>query len=79
MTQIIHPSIRRHTLQNIVLRFRFSPINRMNQEVLNAAGQPGLKVISTMSVGYDVVYRRQNHIIYKNCATYTSIIVQSSL
>ena len=52
----------------------------MNQEVLNAAGQPGLKVISTMSVGYDIVYRRENHIyIYKNCATYTSMIVQSSL
>ena len=34
----------------------------MNQEVLNAAGQPGLKVISTMSVGYDIVYRRENHI-----------------
>ena len=50
----------------------------MNQEVLNAAGQPGLKVISTMSVGYDIVYPTQNH-IYKNCATYTSLIVQSLL
>ena len=36
----------------------------MNQEVLNAAGQPGLKVISTMSVGYDIVYGRQKHIYY---------------
>lgn len=31
----------------------FSPINRINQEVLSAAGKPGLKVVSTMSVGYD--------------------------
>ena len=43
----------------------------MNQEVLNAAGQPGLKVISTMSVGYDIVYRRENHIyILKLCNLY---------
>ena len=46
----------------------------MNQEVLNAAGQPGLKVISTMSVGYDVAYRRQNH-IYLNARYDCTIFV----
>ena len=49
----------------------------MNQEVLNAAGQPGLKVISTMSVGYDIAYRRQNHIYlnYRNARYDCTIFV----